>query len=352
MQTSYAQPSTAVAGQLEPGLSEVLSLQNLSTQAVEVQVGTVTDSANYEITLAYTSQAGATYGNAVTETPDYTADGTATKAEILAGLKAAVDALTSGKFTTQLVDATNGPLLIKAVQPGFVFTCSVDSKMSVAEQLGEVPFGALVVQETFGKCRLPQVAADFDLDLAIASSVHSVESSSSGDPRFAYNSQLPGVKWGRVWVPVEGAVAAGAQAYARFAASGSNTQKGKFRADRDGTAQVTTITPTAVNSTIYNLAINGRAYAITSDGSATATEIAAAFIALINADADVGVTASGTATLVLTANVPGVPFVVSLGANLAAAATTANALKAGKVEGCKYLTSTSGAGLALMQVKL
>lgn len=352
MQTSYGQPSDAVAGQLEPGLSDVLSLQNLSTQAVEVQVATVTNSANYEISLAYTSNAGATYGNTITETPDYTADGSATKAEILAGLKAAVDGLSSGKFTTQLVDASNGPLLIKAVQPGFAFTCSVGALMTVAEQLGEVPYGALVVQETFGKCRLPQVAADFDLDLLIASSVHSIESSSSGDPRYPFNAQLPGVKYGRVWVPVEGAVAAGAQAYARFAANGSNTQKGKFRGDRDGTAQVTTITPTAVNSTVYNLAINGRAYAITSDGSATATEISAAFIALINADTDVGVTASGTSTLVLTANVAGVPFSVSLGANLAAAATTANALNAGKVTGCKFLTSTSGAGLALMQVKL
>lgn len=353
MQTSYGQPSEAVAGQLETsGLNDVISLHNLSTQAVEVQVGTITNSANYEITLAYTSQAGASYGNAVTETPDYTADGSATKAEILAGLKAAVDALTSGKFTTQLVDATNGPLLIKAVQPGFAFTCTVDSKMSVAEQLGEVPFGCVVVQESYGKCRLPQVLADFDLDLAIASSVHSIESSSTGVPRYGNNSQLPGVKYGRMWATVEDAVSAGGQVYARFASNGSNTQKGKLRSDRDGTAQVTTITPTAVNSTVYNLAINGRAYAITSDASATATEIAAAFIALINADTDVGVVASGTSTLVLTASVAGVPFSVSLGANLSAAATTPNAVSAGKVVGCKYLTSAAAGGLALVQVKL
>lgn len=96
------------------------------------------------------------------------------------------------------------------------------------------------------------------------------------------------------------------------------------------TAQVDTVTPSAVNSTVYTFEIeedNGKVwqYSTTSDGSATATEIVTAFKTLINAE-DIPVTASGTATLILTADVPGVGFTYrSVDANLSVAHTTANA---------------------------
>lgn len=238
MQTNYNDPAVAVAGQLEvASLNDVISLHNLSTQAVSVSVDTVTNSVAYAGVITYSSQAGATYGNTITENPSYTADGSATKTEILAGVKAAIDALasvTTGKLETVLVDAANGPLLVRATKPGFEFTLTVDSKMTASAELGEIPFGSVVVIDAPGKCRLPQVTADISAgDLAVASSSHALESSATGIPRYPTNSALPGVKLGRVWMPTEGAVTAGSQPYARFAASGANQQRGLLRADAD-----------------------------------------------------------------------------------------------------------------------
>lgn len=88
-------------------------------------------------------------------------------------------------------------------------------------------------------------------------------------------------------------------------------------------AQVNTITPTAVNSFLYEVTINSVVFSFTSDGSATVSEIVAGLIAAINAGSE-PVTASGTTTLILTADVAGVPFTVAIGSNLANAATTPN----------------------------
>lgn len=67
--------------------------------------------------------------------------------------------------------------------------------------------------------------------------------------------------------------------------------------------QKRTITPTAVNSAVYEIRINDETYSYTADASATAAEIVAGLLALINAgSADHNLTASGTTTLVLTAD--------------------------------------------------
>jgi hypothetical protein len=86
-------------------------------------------------------------------------------------------------------------------------------------------------------------------------------------------------------------------------------------------AQVETITPTAVNLTLYTVTVNGVAYTYTSDGTATAAEIVTGFITAINGGQS-AVTASGTTTLILTAATAGVSFTVTIGANLAIAHTT------------------------------
>lgn len=95
------------------------------------------------------------------------------------------------------------------------------------------------------------------------------------------------------------------------------------------TAQVATLTPTAANTTVYTIALeedNGKlwAFAVTSDADATATEIVTLFKTAIN-NTDIPITASGTATLVLTADVVGEGFTVrETDSNIAVAATTAN----------------------------
>lgn len=89
-------------------------------------------------------------------------------------------------------------------------------------------------------------------------------------------------------------------------------------------AQVVTITPTAVNSTSYTVTVDGVDYVFVSDASATASEIVAGLLAAINADSNAVVTASGTVTLIITADVAGQGFSHSVGANLAEVVTTAN----------------------------
>lgn len=66
--------------------------------------------------------------------------------------------------------------------------------------------------------------------------------------------------------------------------------------------QTWTITPVVANSTVYALTIDGVDYEITSDASATATEICDALRTAISAS---GLTEGGTATLTLTATVAG-----------------------------------------------
>jgi hypothetical protein len=69
-----------------------------------------------------------------------------------------------------------------------------------------------------------------------------------------------------------------------------------------------TLTPTASNSATYVVTIDGVAYSFTADSSATAAEVVAGLTALVNADGACAVTASGSTTLVLTADAPGVAF--------------------------------------------
>lgn len=81
-------------------------------------------------------------------------------------------------------------------------------------------------------------------------------------------------------------------------------------------AQIDTITPTAINNHLYKVTIDGVDYSFTSDGSATVSEIVAGLLALINADLTAPCTASGSSTLILTANVAGAGFTTSINADV------------------------------------
>lgn len=89
-------------------------------------------------------------------------------------------------------------------------------------------------------------------------------------------------------------------------------------------AQVETLTPNVQNSTLYRVSIDGVDYEFTSDVDATAGEIVAGLLALINADVNCKMTASGTTTLILTADNAGEAHLVSSTPNLAIVHTTAN----------------------------
>ena len=91
-------------------------------------------------------------------------------------------------------------------------------------------------------------------------------------------------------------------------------------------AQVSTFTPNVTSQAVQNYVatINGVAYTFVSDASPTASEVVTGLIALINADLTLPVTASGTSTLILTADNAGQGFSASGSTNLSVVATTAN----------------------------
>ena len=126
-----------------------------------------------------------------------------------------------------------------------------------------------------------------------------------------------------------------------------------------------TATPTAANTTVYtlDLYVGGRffVFSITSDASATATEICDAFRTAMAADAEFTalVVATGTATLILTLQAAAgtADFdVYSTGAGaIAIADTTAGVTAvatAVQVKGCRYLETTSAAGIVLLEVDM
>lgn len=88
---------------------------------------------------------------------------------------------------------------------------------------------------------------------------------------------------------------------------------------------IVTYTPVVANSTTYSVTLNGTVFSFISDASALNTEIVTGLIAAINAGTE-PVTASGTTTLILTADVVGVAFSVKASTNLTPVYTTTESL--------------------------
>ena len=89
-------------------------------------------------------------------------------------------------------------------------------------------------------------------------------------------------------------------------------------------AQVDEVTvATVANSTDYTVTINGTAFTYTSSTNATSGEIVSGLISAINGGSE-PVTASGTTTLILTADVAGTAFSDSVSTNLSVSTITEN----------------------------
>ncbi len=220
------------------------------------------------------------------------------------------------------------------------------------EASANLPCGVMVQQgATDAKCLLPTAAANKMLGLVVSSFNNDSASLATNGAVAPYDMASIARK-GAFYVLPEEDVEEGEAVYVRYTAGGAGETVGRLRNDLDGTAQVTTITPTAVHSTAYSLSVNGRGYFFTSDADSTATEIVTGFKDLINADAGAVVTASGTATLILTADEAGAAFTTSLGANLAAAATTANAAKAVLLAGARWASTADADTPAILELNL
>lgn len=229
-----------------------------------------------------------------------------------------------------------------------------------------IPAGCMAVRDADDlKAKLPTSAAEVAAALlsgGVAVATHAMVSDPEVDvPTFPIGKEVALMRKGRLFVKVEEAVTQGDQAYVRYAngiavTDGTQDQKGAFRKSYDGTAQVDTITPTAVNATVYSMSIqdaDGKVIGsaeYTSDGSATATEIADGLRAALGTVP--GVTVGGTATITLTSSVAGKGFTTNVSAGLAVVNTTANAASAAPAAGCYYKSSASAGELAVLEVNL
>jgi hypothetical protein len=111
-----------------------------------------------------------------------------------------------------------------------------------------------------------------------------------------------------------------------------------------GSANITTITLVTANVPVeqYTQTINGTPYTYVSDGTPTATEVCNGLRALINADGPLPVTASGTTTLILTADVLGASFTHSPSANMSTVDNTPSTTATAVVTGLKTLINADG----------
>jgi hypothetical protein len=227
-----------------------------------------------------------------------------------------------------------------------------------------VPFGAGVVASgTEGVAVLPVDASSRFTGIAVLE--HQIIKDANG--MIPPQTAMSVLEYGRIWVPVEGAVSRGAFPFMRHTANGAGKlQKGLFRADADpigsNVARVVTVTPTAADATVYGLTVavgqQDFDFNVLSGTSATATTISALFRAQMAANAlfSALVTASGTATLILTGVTPGTDFSVNNSGpgTLGIVSTTpasAGAASAVKLRGCHFMTDwSSGPGIAMLSV--
>lgn len=219
-----------------------------------------------------------------------------------------------------------------------------------------VPAGVFMAQGTEGKAASLAAATDKLCGIVLNSFARNPGDSAlslSGTEAYGPKAIMPICEEGPVWVVCEEAMAIGDDVYVRYSTNGTGKLiVGAVRNDPDGVAQVTTVTPTAANSTEYSLRVqlsNGKSYtfSMVGDGSASATEIVTGLKTAMAADAafTAAVVATGTTTLILTGQVAGDAFVVSEVSDgvLAVVATTPPAAHCRKVKGARVDVSSSDA---------
>lgn len=362
MQTSYSQnfPQVAYPGQLaDSGPSDVHTGLSLRTPAQTVTI-TVADSTAF--TLRFAEAAG-------NEDATFTSDSSATKAEIVAGLIAAISANTDIK---SWAGVDHGGDLVLVARPGGPTTLATVTSvgagtLALANLDPKIPFGVAVALDLAAAnaqageqaVRLPNASTDKILGIALSShfmeSLGRFASDPSAAPAYPAGMPVNVCRSGRIWCKPETAVVKGDPVYFRFASGGTLGALSNTPNVSGATAQVDTVTPTAVNLGDYTLSLRVGAkeytYSITADSDATATEICTEFRSKINADSALhGVVGSGTATLILTGAV-GVAFETEVGDNLSNS-SSAGVQKAALLEGAFWLDTASANGYARLQLDL
>ena len=235
MQTSYpiAQAVGRAGGLYDIATHDIITRNNASKRQVRL-VPTATNSTAYSVVVN-----GTTY--------TYTSDSSATVAEITAGLAALINAGSSG---ASAVDNTTSMDVVSSLySTDFVVASTGAGTLAQSDIVPPseiVPFGCMAVQgPSDTSARLPNSAADLvaGLQMGVAVSEQNSESRlpviGSALPVGYQQGQTMGLlRKGRIWVLAETIVKVGDTAYCRFAANGSNVQRGAFRNDTDSSNAV------------------------------------------------------------------------------------------------------------------
>lgn len=230
IQTSYTQdPAVGVAGQrsLTRFSDKIRSGVSAQTKQVSIAV-TAVNSTLYTVTI-----------NGVVFS--YTSDGSATTAEITAGLR---DAINAGSEPVQAV-GSDTPLVINALDYQNEFSHAVGANLvaTVTAVGQEIPVGvAVCMDETSSHdqaVRLPTASADITGFRFLGVVLNDLAKEAYGGQAnnrkqtYHFNTELPVLSDGEVWVVVEEAVAKGDQAFVRYASGSGGSQLGAFRKSAD-----------------------------------------------------------------------------------------------------------------------
>jgi len=227
------EPAAAMSGLIaDSGIDHIVSRINKGVaQITTVTIASVVDSTDYTVTI-----------NGVPCL--YTSDGTATEAEINAGLLAAINTSAFNGLglafdVTAVQGATTATIVITADVIGTPFTCTVTAVIltvaTTAENSGDIPFGVVVAQNTEDdEARLPTSGSDKLLGVSVLDQTE--PNQSDGTHEYEYGDAMGIMIQGRIWVTAEDAVAAQGDVYVRHTASGNGTQLGAIRSDNDGGA--------------------------------------------------------------------------------------------------------------------
>lgn len=229
--------SARIEGQLADGSmhKDVITKTNTTRKLININVVNAVNDADYDLLIDD--------GVNAPDTATFTADGSATTTEIVAGVVAAVDALGLNVNATA-VDADDFLIESTSADAGFTISSTGDTPSDLAitnlvEQGQELPFGRVVVRdENRGDkfVRLPRLTGDVTggTDIGVVLADTSKEFNAGGHKD---KTNVPVLRNGRVIMRCEDAVVLGGDVFVRFVA-GAGEELGTVRSDADGSDAV------------------------------------------------------------------------------------------------------------------
>lgn len=170
----------------------------------------------------------------------YTTDGSDTVAQIAEGLATDINA---GTVAVAYYTAADGFLDVEALVAGTALTCVGTTSCTITNRIGNsaaIGYGVCVVQDEQDedKARVPILttdisAAGYALGVTVHTHTNEQQYLTAGGTGYDIEDAMSIMRKGRIYVEVEDAVTAGAQAFVRFTAT-SPEVLGAFRSDTGG----------------------------------------------------------------------------------------------------------------------